>query len=625
MEVFIMDDKEKKKVGSALFEKYIAKGQSVVDNARPASGHIGRESSNWAKTAKEGIEAGLNGHYVDFEEALAKGQTNIDPQTYTRATDGKEEKGGKPKPNRFIRDINERIKQAQEEVKTEKEAGLDENSNYREAKIAEKEKLIRDTMDRRGTNTISTKAFGYDVGLVRTGERGEFSIGKNGQPMFSEHKDSYEREDGTIVAGSAKAVPEPVELTINGKPVVVKPGLTGDAVSFEGRYPEISQDLAREGIAKMAADGTTKWAKEIGEGDAKHTVEVAMKGSAGRTQVMVDENLKGDQTARAGGMRVSEGFWDMAKGNMSVNGTYSYATTMPDGKTVICGIHVKVNGKPAMIDGWGGKDAMGEESIPSDKFQHALNQMKEHGTQNWAETLQDGTTIQVGISTQIDGDKRTALDWGNSKIEATVEPEKILVSKDAWMEAAESMLAGDGGKRSFEKTLADGTTVEFRMGARIDGHGAVIEENFGGREISQERDRVLVGKELFEEATREMTAKQSISAKAVDRDGNEVEFKRPGKIRMFVNGQEMNDSQYQEALAEVAGMNDEKEFATLATIASGAKEQIAIQTTRNIINTGMAAPGKAIKEGRQKNTNLLSQLLSMLFSTISRTSQSIGR
>lgn len=625
MEIFIMDDKEKKKVGSALFEKYIAKGQSVVDNARPAGGPVGRESSNWAKTAKEGIEAGLNGHYVDFEEALAKGQTNIDPQTYTRATDGKEERGGKPKPNRFIRDINERIKQAQEEVKTEQEAGIDKNSNYREAKIAEKEKLIRDTMDRRGTNTISTKAFGYDVGLVRTGERGEFSIGKNGQPMFSEYKDSYEREDGTIVAGSAKAVPEPVELTINGKPVVVKPGLTGDAVSFEGRYPEISQNLAREGIAKMAEDGTTKWAKEIGEGDAKHTVEVAMKGSAGRTQVMVDENLKGGQTARAGGTRVSEGFWDMAKGNMSVNGTYSYATTMPDGKTVTCGIHVKVNGKPAMIDGWGGKDAVGEESISTDKFQHALNQMKEHGTQNWAETLQDGTTIQVGISTQIDGDKRTALDWGNSKIEATAKPEKILVSKDAWMEAAESMLAGEGGKRSFEKTLADGTTVEFRMGARIDGHGAVIEENFGGREISQERDRVLVGKELFEEATREMTAKQSISAKAVDRDGNEVEFKRPGKIRMFVNGQEMNDSQYQEALAEVAGMNDGKEFSKAAEMAKGMKDQVFLQGARSATMGAISLPGNIYRNGKQANASLLSQMLSMLLGTISRASQSIGR
>lgn len=620
-----MDDKEKRKVGDGLFEKYIAKRQSVVDKANAVRGPINREFSNWAKTAKEGMEAGLNGHYVDFEEALAKGQTNIDPQTYTRATDGKEERGGKPKPNRFIRDINERIKQAQEEVKTEQEAGIDENSNYREAKIAEKEKLIRDTMDRRGTNTISTKAFGYDVGLVRTGERGEFSIGKNGQPMFSEHKDSYEREDGTIVAGSAKAVPEPVELTINGKPVVVKPGLTGDTASFEGRYPEISQDLAREGIAKMAADGTTKWAKEIGEGDAKHTVEVAMKGSAGRTQVMIDENLKGDQTARAGGTRVSEGFWDMAKGNMSVNGTYSYATTMPDGKTVTCGIHVKVNGKPVMIDGWGGKDAVGEESISTDKFQHALNQMKEHGTQNWAETLQDGTTIQVGISTQIDGDKRTALDWGNSKIEATVEPEKILVSKDAWMEAAESMLAGEGGKRSFEKTLADGTTVEFRMGARIDGHGAVIEENFGGREISQERDRVLVGKELFEEATREMTAKQSISAKAVDRDGNEVEFKRPGKIRMFVNGQEMSDGEYKEALAEVAGVNDGKEFTNIAKSANVIKQQARIQGARTIAGAAMSAPYNIYRNSRQANTNLLAQLLSMLLRTISRTAQSIGR
>lgn len=618
-----MDDKEKKKVGSALFEKYIVKGQSVVDKA--ASSSVNRESSDWAKTAREAIRTGFDGGYVDFEEALAKGQTNIDPRTYARATDGKEEASGKPKPKRFIRDIDDRIARAKQQVKEEKDAGIDKDRNYRDAKIAEKEKLIRDTMDKRGTNTISTKAFGYDVGLVRTGERGEFSIGENGQPMFSEHKDSYEREDGTIVAGSAKSVPEPVELTINGKPVVVKPSLTGDAVSFEGRYPEISQDLAREGIAKMAEDGTTKWAKEVGEGDAKHTVEVAMKGSAGRTQVVVDKSLKGDETVRVGGPRVSKGFWDMAKGNMSVNGTYNYATTMPDGKTVTCGLHVNVNGKPAMIDGWGGKDAMGEESIPSDKFQHALNQMKEHGTQSWAETLQDGTTIQIAISTQIDGDRRTALDWSNAKIEATVEPEKILVSKDTMMEAAENMLAGEGGKRSFEKTLADGTTVEFRMGARIDGRGAVIEENFDGREVCEERDRVLVGKDIFKDATGEMSAKQSIAAKALDRNGNEVEFKRPGKIRMFVNGQEMNDDQYEEALAEVAGVNDGKEFSTIATIASGAKEQIAIQTTRNIINTGMAAPGKAIREGHQKNANLLSQLLSMLFSTISRTSQSIGR
>ena len=543
-----MDNKEKK-VGDDLIDKYITKGQAVVDRFSPTARAVNKSSGEWARSAREGLRTGFTGGYVDFEEALAKGRTNIDPQTFARATDGKEERPGKPKPNRFIRDIDERIKQAQEEVAKEHDAHTDNGPNYREAKIAEKEKLIRDTMDRRDTNTIATKAFGYDIGLVRTGERGEFSIGENGRPMFSELKDTYEREDGTMVASSAKAAPEPVELTINGKPVVVKPGLMGDAVSFEGRYPEISQDLAREGIAKMAADGTTKWAKEIGEGDAKHTIEVAMKGSAGRTQVVVDENLKGDQTARAGGTRVSEGFWDMAKGNMSVNGTYNYATTMPDGKTVTCGIHVNVNGKPVMIDGWGGKDAVGEGSISTDKFQHALNQMKEHGTQNWAETLQDGTTIQVGISTQIDGDKRTALDWGNSKIEATVEPEKILVSKDAWMGAAESMLAGEGGKRSFEKTLADGTTVEFRMGARIDGHGAVIEENFGGREIHQERDRVLVGKELFEEATGEMSAKQSLAAKVLDRDGNEVEFKRPGKIRMFVNGQEMNDAQYQEALA----------------------------------------------------------------------------
>ena len=84
-----MDDKEKRKIGDGLLEKYIAKRQSVVDKAKAVRGPINRESSEWAKTAIEGIKTGLSGGYVDFEEALAKGQTNIDPQTYTRATDGK--------------------------------------------------------------------------------------------------------------------------------------------------------------------------------------------------------------------------------------------------------------------------------------------------------------------------------------------------------------------------------------------------------------------------------------------------------------------------------------------------------------------------------------------------------
>jgi hypothetical protein len=249
--------------------------------------------------------------------------------------------------------------------------------------------------------------------------------------------------------------------------------------------------------------------------------------------------------------------------------------------------------------------------------------MKEHGTQNWAETLQDGTTIQVGISTQIDGDKRTALDWGNSKIEATVEPEKILVSKDAWMEAAENMLAGEGGKRSYEKTLADGTTVEFRMGARIDGRGAVIEESFDGREVREERDRVLVGRDIFKDATEEMCEKQSISAKAVDRDGNEVEFKRPGKIKMFVNDREISDTEYEDALAEVAGLNNGKVFSAFAKAASGAKEQGLIQVERNLVSTAIATPIRTVKEGQQKNANILAKIISAITNVGARASQSI--
>ena len=126
-------------------------------------------------------------------------------------------------------------------------------------------------------------------------------------------------------------------------------------------------------------------------------------------------------------------------------------------------------------------------------------------------------------------------------------------------------------------------------------------------------------------SSQQMSDDLSLTAKAVDRDGNNVEFKRPGKIRMFVNGQEMNNSQYQEALAEVAGMNNGKAFTETAKLANGALEQAKLQSVRTIVNTAWSTPTRIVKEGGQKNAALLSQLLSMLFSTISRTSQSIGR
>ena len=194
---------------------------------------------------------------------------------------------------------------------------------------------------------------------------------------------------------------------------------------------------------------------------------------------------------------------------------------------------------------------------------------------------------------------------------------------NALIQATENMLAGEGGKRSFEKTLADGTTVEFRMGARIDGRGAVIEESFDGREVREERDRVLVGRDIFIDATGEMCAKQSIAAKAVDRDGNEVEFKRPGKIKMFVNDREISDDEYKDALAEVAGLNNGKEFTAFAKGASDALEQVKIQTVRSAVNAGITAPIRAMKEGHQKNANLLAKIISAITGIVSRTSQSI--
>ena len=72
-------------------------------------------------------------------------------------------------------------------------------------------------------------------------------------------------------------------------------------------------------------------------------------------------------------------------------------------------------------------------------------------------------------------------------------------------------------------------------------------------------------------------------------------------------------------------MNDGKEFTNFAKHANGELKQVKIQKTRTLVSDGMTASVKAFNGGCQKNAVLLSQLRSMLFSTISRTSQNIGR
>jgi len=91
------------------------------------------------------------------------------------------------------------------------------------------------------------------------------------------------------------------------------------------------------------------------------------------------------------------------------------------------------------------------------------------------------------------------------------------------------------------------------------------------------------------------------------------------KLKMFVNGQEIPDRQFDDALAEVAGLNDGKAFNTAAGIGKEIRDQAGIQGARTLTQTGIRAAGapiRAAQKGAMKNQQLLNQLLGMFFRLI---------
>lgn len=97
------------------------------------------------------------------------------------------------------------------------------------------------------------------------------------------------------------------------------------------------------------------------------------------------------------------------------------------------------------------------------------------------------------------------------------------------------------------------------------------------------------------------------------------------KIKMFVNGAEISDKQFNEALAEVAGFNDGKAFNTAAQAAMDLKAQANIQCARTVAQAGInvaKAPARAVSQAAEKGNAMAGQLLRLFFQLVLVTSRS---
>ena len=96
------------------------------------------------------------------------------------------------------------------------------------------------------------------------------------------------------------------------------------------------------------------------------------------------------------------------------------------------------------------------------------------------------------------------------------------------------------------------------------------------------------------------------------------------KLKMFVDGNEIPDKQFGDALAEVAGLNDSQAFSTAADIGKNLRDQAGIQGARTLTQAGIgliAEPGKAVARSHQKNAAMISAIMR----TFLRMILSIGR
>ena len=130
--------------------------------------------------------------------------------------------------------------------------------------------------------------------------------------------------------------------------------------------------------------------------------------------------------------------------------------------------------------------------------------------------------------------------------------------------------------------------------------------------------RAMIHKVMTQRGTDELTANirgydvTLLRLPETDKDGM-------NKLKMFVDGNEIPDKYFNDALAEVAGLNDSQAFNTAADIGKNFRDQAGIQAARTATQAGIglvAAPGKAVVRSHQKNAAIVGMVMKMFLRAI---------
>lgn len=453
-------------------------------------------------------------NYVNFEEGLKTANTNIDPKKYDLATDGQD--GEKFVPKRGERDLWKNIEDAKQAIAHDKES-----KTYRAQQIEEQRQRINSIMDGKGSDILENNIRGYHVELLRT------------------PKDDKDLNN--------------VEIMIGGKRASIHEDLSGMTFSMTGSRPEISRDMIKKAAEGMAAYGKTEWSKGYNSGDS---VDISMEASYGKTPVtiIVSDEMKGDSVGIIqAGKYMSGEAWDRAYESMKKTGTTAWKGVLKDGTTIECGFTVKVNGREACIEGMTDKDQNGL-SISKEKWEEAYKAMMDNKKQTWVTTLEDGTTISCSLNTFVDGEK-AKIDRTEQGMWAKDMPVRAFISKETWDNGIDKIISDPAGTNKAMIASENGKGLELRMNMKVNGVAAVPNTPFREGEIRETKAGISVSRDIVEKAVKEMNGNNSTTYKTTAADGREISFKRPGDLHMFINGHEISKESFDDALAEISGIN----------------------------------------------------------------------
>ena len=491
--------------------------------------------------------------------------------------------GEKDRKSVFTRDLERNIEKNRER----REAGFARMPDAeREARIDYYIREFERQMDLRGCDGLQFLCSGYDIRLVRVPEEGA-----------------------------------EMTMSMNGKKVSVHPELKGDEVSVTASRAEMSRDLAEKLDRMMLEEGSMRADMALEDG---HTVSCSADIRVDGKKAVIDPSVgENECVIDPGGRRISRGLWDEAYEHIEETGKPMWAGTAKDGTVFECGIHVRVNGREAVIDpvlrAGETNERYGALSISKEDWDKAYSVMMKNGTKAYGFTTPGGNTVMCRLNMRVNGEEAD-IDSRLEGISTAKADACVRVGKGFWESAREEILGSQNPSRAVSRIYdSQGHKIEARMSLKVDGEEASVNRPFEKGTVRETRDGIEISRDIYDRAVSGMDEKQQTLRMEKLEDGREIRFKRSGKLKMYTPDGEVRDADFRDAVAEIGRMDESRGRQIAGRVTVRAARETGTQVTRSAtigaLEWATLKKPAAIRDGQRSN---IAHIMSMAFQEMER-------